>query len=71
MCYLGYDDIKTVSPTIEKGVYILNNERVQVGQFFDGRTRRKLEVFFFEFTSLGALVSEDEVNLSRQMSTDR
>src|SRR5580765_390967 len=36
----------------KEGLYILKNECVQVGQLFNGRTRRNLEVLFFKSTSL-------------------
>jgi len=44
-------------------VTLLDNESVQIGQFFDSWTRRNLEMFFFSLACLGTLVSEDEVNL--------
>jgi len=48
--------------------HLLNNKSIQVSEFFNGRPGGDLEVLLFEFTSLWALVSENEVNLGQIFS---
>jgi hypothetical protein len=47
-----------------KSRYVLENERVKVGEFFDGRPGHEFEVLLLNLTSLGVLVAEDEMHLS-------
>ena len=45
--------------------YSLNNKSIKIGQCFNGRSWSDLEVFLLKFTSNGALVTENKVDLQR------
>lgn len=47
---------------------VLYNESVEIGKFLNGGTGGDFEVFLFSLASLGALVSENEVNLKVHLS---
>jgi hypothetical protein len=46
---------------------LLHNKSIKVSEFFNGRPGGNIEVLLFDFTSLWALVSEDEVNLRQDV----